>query len=312
MICGRNSISLVFFIMALGGTVTHAQEKNGFDLSGSLVPAGEILGGGPPKDGIPAIDRPKFVPAEKARFLDDDDRVLGIRRNGVAKVYPIAILNWHEIVNDKIGEEKVLVSFCPLYGTGIAFTLKGIPQAKIFGVSGLLYNSNLLLYDRETQSLWSQISGKAITGPLKGRKLQAIHISHTTWGDWRKRYPDTWVLSRDTGYARDYNRDPYAGYTSSERFYFPVHHRDPRYHPKECVIGLELDDHYKAYPFSELAKTSGRIMDKVDGQQVTVVYNEEHQTGHVLDAQGRALPSTTAFWFAWTVFHPETEVFQVR
>lgn len=312
MLCKRFMIGFSLLIMAMGCTMAPAEEKNGFDLSNASVPADEILGGGPPKDGIPAIDQPKFIPAKEAGFLDDEDRVLGLNRNGVAKAYPIAILNWHEIVNDKLGDEAVLVSFCPLCGTGIAYTPEDVPEAWSFGVSGLLSNSDLLLYDRQTESLWPQISGQAISGLLKGKELQNISLAHTTWVDWRKRHPDTLVLSRDTGYERDYTRDPYAGYTTSDGLYFPVRHRDPRYHPKERVIGLEQAGHHKAYPFSELAKTSGRITDKLGEQEITIIYEEEYQSGRILDAKGKEIPSITSFWFAWYAFHPETEVFQVR
>ena len=161
---------------------THGQIKNGYLLNDALIPADEIHHGGPPRDGIPAIDTPQFVDADAAGFLKPSDRVLGIERNGVRKAYPVAILNWHEIVNDRFADEPLVVTYCPLCGTGIAYlSVSGGVELK-FGVSGLLYNSDMLLYDRETESLWSQISRQAISGPMKGRKLKSVPVMHTQLG----------------------------------------------------------------------------------------------------------------------------------
>ncbi|MEE4378821.1 MAG: DUF3179 domain-containing protein, partial [Candidatus Competibacteraceae bacterium] len=236
--------------------VHSAENKNGFDLTEALIPAQEILSGGPARDGIPAIDNPVFVSAQQADYLEDDDRVLGIARNGVAKAYPIPILNWHEIVNDRVGEEPIAITFCPLCGTGMAFEATVNGKVRSFGVSGLLYNSDVLLYDRESESLWSQIARQAVSGPMKGTELAMVPASHTSWRNWRDRYPETQVLSQETGHRRNYDRNPYADYEQSSTLFFPVAHSDKRYHPKERVIGLTLNDQTKAYPFVELAKSS--------------------------------------------------------
>jgi hypothetical protein len=245
---------------------------NGFDVSKASIPVTAIQRGGPPKDGIPAIDRPKFLPADKAR-LADTDRVLGLEVNGAARAYPVRILNWHEVVNDRFGERSLVVTYCPLCGTGMAFdgTLGSQPAA--FGVSGLLYNSDVLLYDRGTQSLWSQILQTAISGPLKGTRLQSVPLTHTSWADWRRRHPATEVLSTDTGFARDYARDPYAGYDKIPRLIFDVQHRDDRFPLKEWVLGLQIDGVAKAYPFSILARAvdaRGEFSDMVGGRQLRI------------------------------------------
>ena len=156
---------------------TALAETNGFDLRNALVPVDEIHAGGPVRDGIPSIDEPKFIAAGDADFLRGGDDVLGIVRNGVARAYPIRIMNWHEIVNDEIAGERVAVTFCPLCGTGIAFAAESLGRDLTFGVSGLLYNSDMLLYDRETESLWSQIKKQAITGPMKGHRLSALPLA---------------------------------------------------------------------------------------------------------------------------------------
>ena len=154
---------------------------SGWDFSEHSIPLNDILSGGPAKDGIPAIDRPRFVPASQASrtFLDDGDRVMALVVNGKKKVYPLKILNWHEIVNDSIGGRRVVVTFCPLCGTGMVFDAHAAGRPLNFGVSGLLYKSNVLLYDRQTESLWSQIKQEAVTGKLIGTRLQLIPSTQT-------------------------------------------------------------------------------------------------------------------------------------
>ena len=317
MSLGRAALMVVALAVVIMGAAVlapardvGAATKNGFDLSNVSVPADEILQGGPPKDGIPAIDDPQFVAAKDAEFLVDDARVLGVERNGVAKAYPVAILNWHEIVNDRFGEEAIVVSFCPLCGTGMAFRAEVAGGTRSFGVSGLLYNSDVLLYDRETESLWSQIAKRSISGPLEGKRLEMVVMSHTTWRDWRERYPDTLALSEDTGYRRDYARNPYQGYERSENLYFPVAGFGKQYHPKELVMGLDLDEKFRAYPFSELAQLNGPVTEELAGRRITVEFDADNQTGRVLDDQGEELPTVIAFWFAWSAFHPDSGVFQ--
>lgn len=293
----------------LGPAFLHAGPDNGFDLSDALVPVEQIEHGGPGRDGIPAISQPRFVGASQAGFLDAADRVLGISLQGEHKAYPVRILNYHEIVNDRFGDTAVVVSYCPLCGTGMAFLAGKRGEDFNFGVSGLLYNSDVLLYDRQTESLWSQIRGQAIAGPLKGQRLQQIPMEHTSWSDWRARYPQTRVLSLDTGYRRDYSRSPYAGYADSEHLMFGVSGIDRRFHPKERVIGVTLNGVAKAYPFSELSQGSGQLTDEVGGRSIRIVFDSVHRAGRVY-AGNKLIPSTIGFWFAWYAFHPDTLVYQ--
>lgn len=288
--------------------VRSAQPYNGFDVDGALVPVDQILRGGPPRDGIPAIDKPEFVFPLEADFLRDRDRVLGIHFNGIKKAYPIKILNHHELVNDRFGDRKIVVTFCPLCGTGIAFEPEVRGELLQFAVSGLLYNSDMLFYDRKTASLWSQILGKAISGPLRGSRLRTVPVTHTTWMDWRSRHPATLVLSTRTGYLRNYQRSPYGDYSSNDDVYFPINHQSQRYHPKERVIGIEINGKFRAYPFSELGKTSGRIVERFNGITVNIEYDKTHGSGHV-ESNGKPVKQMTAFWFAWYAFHPDTSVF---
>lgn len=288
--------------------VQSALPYNGFDVGDALVPVEQIHQGGPPRDGIPAIDNPEFVSPDEAGFLQEQDRVLGMDLNGIQKAYPVKILNHHEIVNDRFGDRKVVVTFCPLCGTGIAFAPEVNGKSLHFGVSGLLYNSDMLLYDRKTRSLWSQIMGKAISGPLRGTSLRTLPITHTTWRDWRQRHRDTRVLSTRTGHYRNYQRSPYGDYTSSDDIYFPINHKSRRFHPKERVIGIEVNGKFRAYPFSELGKTGGRITDQFNGITIYVTFDKANGSGHV-ESQGKALKQMTAFWFAWYTFHPDTSVY---
>lgn len=314
----KNNIFSFLFILFLffGVQQTWAASKNGFNLDDVLIPADEIHFGGPPKDGIPALDHPKFVRACEARFLQPQDRVLALERNGVAKAYPLNILNWHEIVNDRFGDEAIAIVYCPLCGSGTASLAEIDGRALQFGVSGLLYNSDVLMYDRQTQSLWSQIKARAVTGPMKGKRLPGVPVVHTTWSDWLARHPDTLVLSLETGYIRDYFANPYRGYDQDNNIMFPVRFRSEGYHPKERVLGLELNGKAKAYPFIELDKAttdaSVAIHDAFAGQQISVRYDATHHSAEVFDAEGQPLPGITLFWFAWYTFHPETEVFRAE
>ena len=254
---------LLLIILWQGPRLLYAGPNNDFDLSNALVPVAQIKHGGPGRDGIPAISQPDFVSAVQASFLSDTDRVLGINMQGRQKAYPVRILNYHEIVNDRFGDVAVLVSYCPLCGTGMAFLANRHGKDFDFGVSGLLYNSDVLLYDRQTESLWSQIRKQAITGPLKGQRPQQIPLEHTSWLDWRAHYPQTRVLSQNTGYQRDYSCSPYVGYVDSEQIMFDVSAIDHRFHPKEWVIGVEINGVTKAYPFS-------RLSDSVQSRQIWV------------------------------------------
>jgi hypothetical protein len=286
----------------------------GFDTSRHSIPIDDIYDGGPGKDGIPAIHKPKFISAEEAdkTLLKKDDRVLGYIYNGQAKAYPIKILNWHEIVNDRVGGASRVVTYCPLCGTGMVFDTQVKGRNLTFGVSGLLYQSDMLLYDHQTESLWSQIKSEAVTGNLTGSRLKLLSSTHTNWASWKSKHPKTQVLSDDTGYRRDYDRDPYQGYETSERLMFGVSTKSRKYHPKEKVIGLELGKVTKAYPFSELSKVESPVKDVLGKIPVQIFYDRKTRTAVIRDENNREIPSVVGFWFAWYVFHPETRIFSAR
>ncbi|MBU1197759.1 DUF3179 domain-containing protein [Candidatus Micrarchaeota archaeon] len=215
-----------------------------------IIPLDEVLPGGPGKDGIPSIDRPKFVSISEAdEFVTDNEFVLSFESGDEVRAYPLQILVWHEIVNDHFGDQPVVITYCPLCGTGIAFEgyING-NQDTTFGVSGKLYNSDLLMYDRATDTYWNQISGKAVVGPLTGQRLKMLPLDTVEWRDWKRLHPVGNVLSKDTGLApKPYGVFPYGDYATSSRISFPVSHEDSRLFAKKFIFGLELNGLHKAY-----------------------------------------------------------------
>lgn len=309
---GYMRILTIAVLCFASGSMAYSAENlrlNGFLIADPLVPAESIEKGGPPRDGIPALDSPHFVSAEAAEFLDDDDRVLGLSIGGSAKAYPVRILSRHEVVNDWIRERPVVITYCPLCGSGIAFSAVVEKVSLTFGVSGLLYNSDVLLYDNETESLWSQISKTAINGPLKGSELVQLPLRHTTWEDWRQRYPDTRVLSTETGFAFiDYDQDPYARYKNSNRLWFTVSGSDKRLRTKDWVLGVTVEGFAKAYPFRRMKKETSPIPDRIGDITVTIEFDRKHQTAVALDSNGNPLEAVQLYWFAWAAFHPDTSI----
>ena len=307
-------LSLIVLLLGLAAyrfAIT-AGPDNGFDLSNSVLPRDQILHGGPPRDGIPALSDPQMIEPEQARYIEPTDRIVGIRIGGSARAYPIAILNWHEIVNDEIDGRRFAITYCPLCGTAVAFDAVIDGKPTDFGVSGLLYNSDVLLYDRDSESLWSQIMGRAISGPRVGSRLKPLPISHTTWRDWYADHPDTLLLSDDTGYSRDYRRDPYAGYEKSRHTYFAVNNQAPdNYHPKEIVVGIDVDGVYKAYPFIELDRQGkARFSDSVNGTRFDFDWDADNRSVTITDEAGNEVAGIQGYWFAWFAFHPDTRVFK--
>ena len=231
------------------GTDSEIMETNGMK---HIVPLDKIRGGGPPKDGIPSIDDPKFVIAKDAHFVSDTDVVIGLEIDGDARAYPLFIMVWHEIVNDEVGGIPVSVTYCPLCYTNQVFERVLDGQVVEFGTSGKLYNSNLVMYDRLTDSYWSQALGLAITGELTGDTLNIIPFDVITWGDWKTLHPDSKVLTTETGHIRAYGADPYGNYYTDDRIMFPVENMDERMHPKEIILGFHIDNVYKAYKQQDL------------------------------------------------------------
>lgn len=284
-----------------------AERANGFELASRSIDVREIRSGGPPRDGIPALDGPEAEAAASASW-PDDVYVIGVSQGGEARAYPLPILEHHELANDTVGGRPLVVSYCPLCGTGLVFDRRVAGRERSFGVSGLLYRSGLLLYDRETESLWSQITARAVTGPSEGQRLTLLPSRVQTWGQWRRAHPQTTVLSRDTGHARPYGSSPYGDYPLSERLLVPVDY-DRRYHPKSPTVGLRIaGGAARGYPARELVRAGGAVREDFEGRAVSVAYDPELQVFRV-EVPGD-VEVVEGYWFAWSAFHPEAGVFE--
>ena len=275
------------FLGLLGGTVV---------ASSALWPAGEveakawsledftrnIQSGGPPKDGIPPIDKPKYIPRTEAeKFLKSTDVVFGLAYQGIIKAYPQKILVWHEIVNDEVNGEKISITYCPLTGSAVGFRGASRDGTRLtFGTSGKLVNSNLLMYDRQTGSQWPQILGVAVDGKNKGTVLDEISLAWTQWSRWRGQQPDTLVLSTDTGHLRTYGRDPYGSSDQRANYYdsggplFPVMAKDNRFSPKEVVVGVKANGQQMA--IQKQAMRNKKVTNtSLDGLPLVAIYDPD-------------------------------------
>ncbi|MBI2577185.1 DUF3179 domain-containing protein, partial [Candidatus Woesearchaeota archaeon] len=274
-----------------------------------VIHPSKLESGGPPKDGIPSIDEPKIVSAREAdAWLRGDELILGVNLFGTPRAYPFQILVWHELVNDVINGNPVLISYCPLCGTGIAFDRNVDGSLLSFGVSGKLYNSDLIMYDRKTDSYWMQLSGEAIIGEMAGARLKMLPADTVPWKEWKALHPDTGVLSKDTGHSRDYGSDPYGDYYKSRSVWFALEHEDARLHPKTVIYGIEAKGAYKAYTYDALIKEK-KIKDDVGGVNVLIAMDDYGIVTVKNIETGEEIPKVRSFWFAWAATYPNTEVY---
>lgn len=275
------------------------------------VPLNDIRGGGPPKDGIPSIDNPKFVSVDEANdYLDDEGLGISVMFGAKDRFYPFQIIVWHEIVNDIVGSQPVLVTYCPLCGTGIVFDPTVNGERTEFGTSGKLWNSNLVMYDRQTDSYWSQVLGESIVGEMTGTKLAVLPHDVISWKDWKNTNPDGEVLSKSTGHFRDYSRSPYGDYDINREIYFPVDKEDERYHPKEPTFTIEINGDIKIYPQSELEKADSPFTDNLGRVELEITYNKDDKTIDIkrLDTNETIIP-TYGFWFSVIAVHPDADIY---
>ncbi|QDU52272.1 hypothetical protein Pan110_46460 [Gimesia panareensis] len=281
-----------------------------FDFSNSVIPPGEIQHGGPPKDGIPALSNPEFLTISDAEYLKPDDRVISVMAGKEARAYPLKILNYHEIVNDRIGETPIAVTYCPLCDSSVVFDRRTTAGEREFGVSGLLFNSNVLMYDRGSpqESLWSQLMTAGVAGPGAKQKLKTFPLEVTTWKDWASRYPDGKVLSDQTGHARDYRSSPYQPYFETPQLIFPVKHVDKRLPAKTPVLGVWNGTKAIAFPLNRLSIENPLSRETINGKNFEVRFNPQSKGLQVLNAED-GVEWMYTFWFAWAAFHPQTEIY---
>lgn len=316
-----------------------------------LIPLNEVLDGGPGKDGIPALEFPPkvLVGDSDNHYLDDEDLVLGFQSDGEIIAYPHPILDWHEIVNDQVGGQAIAITYCPLTGTGIGWNRVIRGEETTFGVSGLLYNSNLIPYDRATGSNWSQIRLDCVNGSLIGDQAVVLPMIEMPWKTWKKLYPGSQVISTATGYSRNYGTYPYGSYKTSNALIFPARPSDARLQAKERVLAVIIGGHGKVYQFEKFGTELTIIKDTFQAtilvvagirDEYMVAYNAEIEVGQVLefsagviegtfiDQEGnvwnlfgqaiagprkgqqlKPVPSFMAYWFSIGAFYPEPDIY---
>ncbi|MFW5814437.1 MAG: DUF3179 domain-containing protein [Spirochaetota bacterium] len=267
------------------------------DFSRSTVPGEEIISGGPPKDGIPSIDEPKFISVDEAGWLAGDEPVLVATAGGETHVYPLQVLMFHEIVNDVVGGVPVTVTFCPLCNTGIAFSREFDGRVLDFGTTGRLRYSNLVMYDRQTETWWQQATGEAIVGEYAGSQLELVPVMMLPWDTAAQSYQQARVLSRDTGLPVTYGRNPYRGYDTADRpFLYRGPDVDEAYNPMTRVVQIVANGESVAVPYPVVSRE--RALEREVGGVPVVVFWEAG-TASALDARtvadGRDVGSANAF-----------------
>ena len=282
--------------------------------------ANNIMSGGPPKDGIPAVDDPQYTTAAEAdTWLLPHDVVFGLERDGFVAAYPQRILVWHEIVNDELGQQPVSITYCPLTGSAIGFLGRVASAATTFGVSGKLVNSNLVMYDRATDSYWPQILGRSISGAARGVTLEEFPLTWTTWERWKREHPETQVLSRETGFFRDYGRrgDPYGSYLEADKGYYadegrllfnPIHH-DGRLGTKAVVVGMRDSQGNALAVGKDTLRRRGTVEAKL-GDRPVIIRHDPSLDGYRAEYRdsGDQVNAFDVMWFAWVAFYPGTEL----
>jgi Protein of unknown function (DUF3179) len=301
------------------------------DFSRRSVPLAEFQSGGPPKDGIPAVDRPTFAPLAHATFLKPAEPVIELVVEGEARAYPIQILIWHEIVNDEVAGRPVAVTFCPLCNTAIVFDRRVNGRTLDFGVSGKLRNSDLVMYDRQTESWWQQFGGEALVGALTGKRLEQLPARIVAWKEFVRAHPGGLVLerpkahplARESELLRPYGDNPYVGYddVDSSPLFPAANADDDRLSPKERVVFIERRGQAVAIPFTTLVEKK-RLTVEIGGETLVATYREGVKSP--LDeadiAAGRAIgtvevredrrlvPFDQPFWFAVAAFRPDVRI----
>jgi len=285
---------------------------NGFEVSNATIPTSEIISGGPGRDGIPSIDKPKFVRPSAANFMLPDDLVVSVSVGEKTRAYPLRILVWHEIVNDELAGQPIAVTYCPLCGTAMVFNRQVGNRTLSFGVSGLLHYSDVLMYDRQTDSLWSQLAMKSVSGPQVKTSLEWLASEQLTWAAWKEKYPQGAVLSTQTGTQRNYSGSAYSSYEQSQETMFPVPTTRTELPKKDWVIGVIVDGVARAYPIKFLPPGQP-VRDKINSAALEITFHPASQLAEVRRVEsGEVLPSVKVYWFAWQAFYPLTGLWRAE
>jgi len=311
----------LYLIIVLGlGFLTSCSNDEGdlvVDNSDWLIPSSQVLDGGPGKDGIPSVDDPFFGTVESSSFLDPSNLVVGIVNNGSAKAYAHRILDWHEIVNDELEGINYALTYCPLTGTAVAWNREINNSITTFGVSGKLYNTNLMPYDRATDSYWSQMRLDCVNGDLIDTKIETFPVIETTWETWQEMYPDSEIMTRETGFDRNYNAYPYGDYrTNNNNIIFPVNNLDARLPAKDRVLAVLTDSKNKVYPYQNAGlenvtylEGSGPIVaEDSNGNKISI--SGEVVEGPLAGTQLEAVESILGYYFSLAAFYPGVEIME--
>jgi hypothetical protein len=271
-----------------------------------------IESGGPPPDGIPPVEKPVYIPiAEASRLWKDEAIVDAFVIEGEPRAYPRFITVWHEIVNETVAGKPISITYCPLTGSTLVFSgTLADGRTTTFGTSGMLYNSNLVMYDRATKSMWPQLFGVAVRGELKGERLKEIGgAATTTFGRWKAKFPNGVVLSTNTGHGRAYGTWPYGDYETSPGVMFPVRYADDRFPKKKIVVGIRAAGEALAIPKDEFVAQRQERGIEVGGRTMLTRYDADFDAVRVLD-RGTEKPVSAydVMWFAWYAFNPKTKV----
>jgi hypothetical protein len=257
-------------------------------------------------DCIPSIDHPQFGSIKDISYIRKTDTMMVVEYNGVTKAYPRKIMQVHEIVNDYFGEKPLIVTYCPLCATSVAFIPILDGKRVEFGVSGLLHNSDLVMYDRQTASLWGQITGRAIVGPKTGHRLKTVSVGVLTWEELKLQLPGTQILLRPKGNKSKYKNFQYKKYARSQKLMFPVAAQDARLAAKKFVYGIEIDGQYIAFEESYLKKRSPMV-ESFGLRTLEVTYKHGKVTARDKKT-GDTFSVLRGYWFAWYAFHPDTHL----
>jgi hypothetical protein len=332
-------------------TLPGMNSANSGTMEGWLIPVNKVLSGGPGKDGIPALSSPDKIGLNQSGndYLRDDDLVLGFKSGEDIIAYPHPILDWHEIINDVAGTTSIAVTYCPLTGTGIAWNRIIDNQITTFGVSGLLYNTNLIPYDRLTGSNWTQIGLLCVNGELRNRKPDVLPMIEMPWGTWKQLFPESLVVSSSTDYNRSYGHYPYGDYKTSTRLLFPAP-EDNRLNIKERVLAIIKNDKAKVYRFDSFSEKQVVIHDVFRGENLAIIgkrgdymiaFGSRMEDGEILNLKasetdgfltdqegnewnlfgeavrgprrGEQLPAVTSFmgyWFSIAAFYPDPGIYE--
>jgi hypothetical protein len=307
--------SMILTILLLPFAAANAQrsydvdilaETFGFDeTTRKSVALSDLHQGCPARDCIPSIDNPSYLSAERATHVADDELVITLSYKGEYRAYPSRILDHHEIVNDTIAGDPLAITWCPLCGSAVGIERMVGGKITEFGVSGVLYNSDLVLYDRATETLWDQIEAKGVVGPMTGVELTLVPVSVSRWAKWRDKHPDTLVLSADTGFEYDYTQDRYAEYRDSTRLFMPVSASDERVHAKTVVFGFDLPSGSIAYAEAVLQE-GGSYSHDLNSEAAVITLHDDGEVTMLLGDETHH--PIRVFWFAWYTFHPGTDL----